>query len=261
MTSDLPDPRKGIYIFCSGRKGSGKSVVCRAWFDAYPFDRIIIDPTHDVAADLRQDGVPFTELRSGLDLPARLPAYRPGQPQTYVHSPDMGSETALDDMDRVVGLALGRDPTYLWVDEYGELTTAHQTPPNMRRVLHHGRHDHLSLCLACPRPVDVNPLGISQADLVYMFFTANPDDRARIAKNIGLDTAEVDDINREIGQQGAFWHMLHDHRQNVTSIMPPLPRARRGRPLPPIGMPGELVAASEADELTTATATARRRRK
>lgn len=253
-----PDPDKAFYVFASGKKGSGKSVVCRSWFEPYPNDRVVVDPTHDLAADFRRDGIEFTELRGGFDLPARLPAFDPRHPKTYVFSPDMGADTAFDDMDRVTGLALGRGPTLLWCDEYGQQTTGNKTGPNMRRALHHGRHDNLTLLLACPRPMDINGLAINQADLVYMFVTNNPDDRARIAKNIGIDVADIDQINEELKRQGAHWHMCYDDRVNRVEIRPPLPRPRPGlNPRPPVGDPIDLTAATDLDRHDSDTRRAR----
>jgi hypothetical protein len=247
-----PDPDKGVYIFSSGRKGSGKSVVCRYWFDDYPYDRLVIDVTHDLTADFRRDGVDFTELRGGLDMPARLPAHRPGQPRTYVYQPDMGNPAAVDDMDRVVGLGIDRGPTLIWCDEYGQQTTGSKSPPNIKRVLHHGRHDHLTMLFACPRPMDINPITIGQSDKVYTFQMANPDDRDRVAKNIGWAPKEFEEINAEIGRLNAanpgapYWHSMYDQQTNELWIMPPLPVRARGRR--PIGDPGELAAAAELDD-------------
>src|SRR5258708_2481215 len=68
----------------------------------------------------------------------------------------------------------------------------------MRRVLHHGRHHDLSLLLACPRPKDVNGLGIAQADLVVTGPTPNPYDRERIASEIGFDPAEFTADNKQL---------------------------------------------------------------
>lgn len=247
-----PDPDKGVYIFSSGRKGSGKSVVCRHWFDGYPYDRIVIDVTHDLTADFRRDGVEFDELRGGLDMPARLPAHRPGHPRTWVYQPDMGSTTAGDDMDRVVGLALDRGPTLIWCDEYGQQTSGNKTPPNMRRVLHHGRHDALTMLFACPRPMDINPITIGQSDMVYTFQMAHPADRERVANNIGWAPREFDEINGEIARLNAanpghpYWHSMYHQASNELWIMPPLPVRRRGRR--PIGDPAELAAAADLDE-------------
>lgn len=224
MTS--PDPRKGVYVFASGRKGSGKSVVCRAWFDQYPFDRIVVDPTHDVTADLRRDLVEF-EVLEAANIPARLPPHDPEHRRTWVFAPDMGAPTAIDDMDRVTGLALNRGPTLLWLDEYGTQTTASHTGPNLRRALHHGRHDGLTLLTACPRPKDINGLAVSQADRVYTFRTPHPADRDRISANIGMDPREFDAVNKELARRGDFWHTMYDARADELWIMPPLPPRRR----------------------------------
>lgn len=239
-----PDPHKGVYIFASGKKGSGKSVICRAWFDRYPFDRIVIDPTHDVRDDLRRDGVDFEELRADT-LPARLPPFDPEHPKTYVFCPDMGSPTALDDMDRVVGLALGRGPTCLWCDEYGTMTGPNMTGPNMRRALHHGRHDGLTLLLACPRPKNIDGLGISQADYVYTFRTRNPDDRDRIAKEIGMDPADFSAVNASLSARGRWWHTMYDDAEDQLWIMPPLPVGRRRDPGYPAAVAGDLTPQQE----------------
>lgn len=253
-----PDPYRGVFIFASGRKGSGKSVVCRAWADTYPFDKVIVDPTHDIRDDYRREGIEFEELKADA-LPARLPRFNPDQPRTYIFCPDMGSPTCVDDMDRVVGLALGRGPTLLWVDEFGTLTNGNKTPPNTRRVLHHGRHDQLTFLCACPRPMDIDGLAINQADLVYMFVTANPDDRQRIAKNIDRPVSEIEEVNAELKRRGDHWHALYKQPVDELWIMPPLPRPRRSERRR-VGHPGDLAAldqAAEADELARAAKDAR----
>jgi hypothetical protein len=256
---ELPDPDKGVYIFTSGRMNSGKSTVCRAWFDPYPYDRVVIDPTHDVRKDFRDEGVEFEELRGGPELPARLPKFDPQHPRTWVFCPDMGDPGAVDDMDRVVGLALGRGPTLLWSDEYGDQTTAHKTPPNMRRVLHHGRHDHLTFLVACPRPRDINGLAISQAHYVYTFRTPNTDDLEWIAKQIGYPPVTFQRINESLAPRGEHWHTMYDRLSDQLFIMPPLPKRRRGlNARVPVADVGELAPAIEADQLGADVRTARR---
>lgn len=231
-----PDADKGIYVFASGRKGSGKSVVCRKWFDRYPYDRVVIDVTHDLRADFRRDGIEFDELRDGDLLPARLPASKRGQPdykqRTWVYCPDAGAATAVDDMDRVAGLAIGRGPTLIWFDEYGTVTTGNKTPPNVRRILHHGRHDQLTALFACPRPMDIDGLAINQADLVYTFATANPDDRDRIAKNIGFDPKEFSEINASLPRLGKYYHTVYDQTADRLWIMDPMPMRKRSKVTP-----------------------------
>jgi hypothetical protein len=234
-----PDPRKSLYIFCSGKKNCGKSHVCRAWWDSYPFDKLVIDVTHDIRDDLRADGAQFTDLDPQV-LPARLPdpVDDDAAPRAWTVCPDMGSPSWEDDVDRAVGLCMrGKDnPTLLWVDEFGAVTSGNKTGPNMRRVLHHGRHHNLSLLLACPRPMDVDTLGISQADLVYTFRTPVVQDREKIAKNIGFEPREFDQVNAELPAIGEHAYTLYDARTDQLDIMPPLPPRRRGRnaypPLP-----------------------------
>lgn len=241
-----PDPRKSHWVFACGKKGSGKSYTCRHWFESYPYDRIVIDPTHDIRADLVRDGVQFRDLDAAA-LPVRLPADDEGRQQTWVFAPDMGSDTALDDMDRVVGLAFGRGPTLLWVDEFGRLTTAHRTPPNTRRLLHHGRHDDISLLLACPRPQDIDGLGISQADKVYVYRMPNPRDIERVANEVGTDPGELRAANSRLrGHE----HLMYDANADVLWLMPPLPKLRAGRNhYPPTAAAGDLAPELDREDI------------
>lgn len=233
-----PDPHKSYWIFCSGKKGSGKSRYCRAWFDAYPLDRVVIDPTGDIRRDLIADGVEFTELQHGM-LPVRLPEPPEGQDRvTLVFVPDMSAPDYVDEMDRVVGLCLtrGQRPVLLWIDEWGTLTTAHKTPPNTRIAVHQGRHHDLSLLLCCPRPQHVEPLGISQADAVATWRTPNIRDRDVIAGNIGFDPAAFSAVNRQLEGHA---YSLYDANEDILYVMPPLPPPRRSDIR---GLPQEMIA-------------------
>lgn len=229
-----PDPRKSTFMFACGKKGSGKSHWCREWWDAYPYDRLVIDPTGDVADDLAAEGQRFVRFDPQV-IPVRLPVPGEGEERvTCVYVPDMGSATALDDIDRVIGLAMrGRDKrAMLWIDEFGQVTRANKTPPNCRRALHQGRHHNLTLMLAAPRPIDVDPLGIAQADLVACFRMPNPADRRRVADNIGFPPAEFDTANAQLA---GHEYLLYDHEGDTLYHMPPLPPRRRGRNVyPPV---------------------------
>lgn len=222
---ETPDPRRSLYLFACGRKGEGKSVWCRAWFDQYPFDRIVIDPTGDVRADLTKDGVDFVAIDQHV-IPTSFPRSAEGHQVTLVYCPDMGDPDAADQMDRVVGLCLDSadHPVMLWVDEVGRLTTAHSTPPNTRRALHHGRHHALTLLGAAPRPMDIDPLFINQADLVAAFRLPNPTDRRRVADNIGFAPAEFDELNAGLATHE---YLLYVQAEDLLYVCPPLPRPGR----------------------------------
>lgn len=226
-----PDPRKAFYVFTTGKKGSGKSHYCRAWFDAYngQGDRLVIDPTGDLAGDLTDEGVPYQRLDPNA-LPARLPESADERDPfvTCVLVPDMGSATAQDDIDRAIGMALrGRDRhALLWIDEVGAVTSGAKTPPNMRRVLHQGRHHNLTVLMAGPRAMDVDPLCIAQADLVATFRQPQVYDRQRIADTIGYDRQEFDALNEQLtGHE----YTAYDATEDQMYVMPPLPPRRAGR--------------------------------
>jgi hypothetical protein len=224
-----PDPRRSYYVFAHGKKGSGKSHYSRAWFDSYPFDRMVIDVTGDISRDLRAENVEFQKLDASV-LPARLPP-GPDEQHPYVTAvlvPDMGSPTAMDDMDRAIGLTLRGDSRQclLWIDEIGSVCNGNKTPPNMRRVLHHGRHHNLTCLMAGPRTMDVDPLCIAQADLVASFRTPQVYDRQRVADTIGYPRDEYDQLN-----QGLSGHeyTAYDAVGDQMYVMPPLPPRRAGR--------------------------------
>lgn len=216
------DPAKGGHIFISGKKGQGKSVLARRLFDSYPYDRLVLDVTGDLTADFRRDGLPFKKLTPDA-MPLSFPRDPEGARSTVVLAPDMGSEgEAMEQMDRALGLALDNRRTLVWVDEVGALTRVGKTPPNLRRALHHGRHRQLFLLLCGPRPIDVDPLCISQADCVATFKTPNPRDRARIAENIGWPPAKFDQAVHALGTHEYLWFDSTDDSETIMH-MPPLP--------------------------------------
>ena len=228
---EQPDPRKAFYVFATGSKDSGKSYYCRAWFDAYPFDKLVIDPTHDVRKDFRREGIEFVDLGNGDALPTRFPvSHDENRPYvTAVFCPDMGAPTAMDDIDRAAGLLLRGSDNHgmLWLDEVGESTTGNKTPPNHRRILHHGRHDNLQLLAAGPRAMDIDPLFIAQADLDAIFDCVSVYDIDRVAKTIGYDPGELADLNKEWCTHHRYLLYVRSERQLYKC--PALPARRRGR--------------------------------
>lgn len=237
-----PDPRKSHFTFISGIKGSGKSEYARAEFYPYPFDRLVIDVTHDVTDQLRADGIPHHQLtlpvpgswpewmRDEADREVSIPgAHRPGQ-MTLVFRPDMGADDAFDDMDRALGLAMrsrhGDAPVLVWADEIGEICTAHRTGPAMKRALHHGRHYGLSLIMCGPRSKDVNPLCIGNCDKAVTFRMLSKYDREAIARNLGIDQDDFDDVNKSLVK---YEHMVWERDTEEITVYEPLPLWRPGR--------------------------------
>ncbi len=225
------DPRRASHVFICGRKGSGKSELAHLFWDSYPFDRLVIDPTGDV--DAGDDAKPLT-----TPLPTTWPAPLAGlvddgtggrrRRSTFRFHADPGSATYVDDMDRAAGLAFTHGRCLLWLDEVGELTTANATPSHMRRVLHQARHRKLSTLFCGPRPMDINPLTYSQADYVACFDLPAPADRRRIADVCGLQLGTLEDALAEATEveHGFIWW---DAVERELLIMPPLPRRAASR--------------------------------
>lgn len=239
----LMDPRRSNFISLFGKKGSGKSTLARRLFDAYPFDRAVVDWHRDVVSGA---GRPPDLVELHAPLPDRWPAggaavHLPGIEQrrtTIAFAPDSGRADYVDDMDRFVGLAYrhGSDlparPVCLWVDEIGELAPVGQTQPNMRRCLQLGRHRRMTLLMCGPRPINVDPMVLQQSDFVFVFTLPNPADRRRVADTIGWDPKEFDDAVLGLPKHG---YLRYDGEDLVE--FPPLPdgaSGARGGPVTPV---------------------------
>ena len=218
-----PDPHKPTQITVVGKKGSGKTELAFLLFDSYPFDRVVVDPNHDIK-------VPEDTEELEEPVPTRWPGEafagalsedgKPKKFKTFVYYPDFGSPYHLEETDRAVGLAYGHPRTCLFVDEAHEAAPANRTPPHMRRALRQGRHRKLTLILATPRPLTVDPLVISQADWVYVFKLPNPNDRKRVAENIGWDPKSFDEAVFALGE---YEYLRYDAARDDLAHFPPLP--------------------------------------
>ncbi len=243
------DPDRPIIVTCLGRKGSGKSVMGLLLFESYPYDRLVID----VAGDDGPLGDDFVELKGSLEeLPDRWPEHlRPheGRRMTIRYVPDLGSPTAINDMDHLVGVAYRRGRVCILVHEIHQLAPSNKTPPHTKRVYQMSRHRQISFIGCGPRPVTVDPLQLQQSDLVYLFDLPNPDDRKRVAETIGWNPKELDHYVAELGNHEFLLFDANTKRPDSDSEpdmrlvhYPPLPadtvavlKARRPKEVGPDG--------------------------
>lgn len=190
------DPARGVIITCVGKKRTGKSIMALLYFRSYPGDRIVID----VAGDDGPTGPEVIQLKGTVDeLPTRWPehlrrvddANRP-LPMTLRYVPDPGSPTVTEDMDACVGLAMSHGDCAVLVHEMGRLARSGRVPPHTLRLLQHNRHRRVTGIFAAPRTKTMDPLVVSQADLLYVFTLPSPYDRAMVAENIGWPPADFD---------------------------------------------------------------------
>lgn len=218
------EPGKSAFVFTAGKKGSGKSHLAYTIWDSYPYDRLVIDVTRDV----HRDWVGPLEVRHKVVTPESIPLVWPSsdldeegeRPAALVYHPDMGSPTAIDDIDRMIGVALSKHHVCVWIDEIGAVTKASSTPPNLARLLHYGRHTHTSAIMCGPRPKNIDPLCVAQADYLGIFRLNNRADRQRICENADIPLDEYDHANAGLGDYEYLWY---DARADTMTHMPPLP--------------------------------------
>ena len=191
----------GRIIFCCGKKKSGKSILAKMIATSYPGDLLVVD----VAGNDGPMGPDVITVRGTVDtLPTTWPEERrpdDGRRMILRYVPDTGSKTAREDVDHMVGLIRdqanrrykkGRTGACLLIHEIGIVAPKNRTAPHMMRVLMQNRHDHLTVIAAGPRPKEIDPLVLAQADIVYIFETRNPDDRKRLADAVGWDPKDID---------------------------------------------------------------------
>lgn len=221
------DPTREFIISAFGRKRAGKTWFTRRLFDSYPFDKLCID--------VNGEADPTCEVEKiTAPLPTKWPAVRPGLPgehrpkyRALYYRADPGSDTYDDDLDRAVGLALNPADrhTLVWCGEIGEfMPTANRTRPHMRRLLMQNRHYAASVLFDGPRPVNVNPLVLTQSDYVAIYDLPNPNDRDRVAETIGFKPQLFDAECDETFRRGPHWFLLWDAEQHVLYRCPPLPK-------------------------------------
>lgn len=215
------DPSAAAIVGCFGRKGSGKSIMAMVYLRSWPYDAVVIDVAGDdgpTPHPLGEGTHDVFDLHGTVDeLPRKWPEEKrhEGRPMILRYVPDAGSETELQDMDAMTGLAYTHSdnprPCMLVVHEIGRVAPANRTPPNMRRVLNHSRHRTLTVVLCGPRPQTVDPLVLAQCDVVYVFELQNPADRRRIAESIGWNPQDFD---AQVDDLGRHEYLRHDARMD-----------------------------------------------
>jgi hypothetical protein len=217
------DPDRSNIILCIGRKGSGKSHAAESLWHSYPHDALVVDVTGDAhPAGVETISAPLPERfpHAMADTDGTVPVKK----LRWV--PDPGSPTYRDDLDRAVGMVLQpRDKKALiWVDDAGELTTGAYTGPHTRRLLMMSRHHDASAIFTTPRPKNIDPLMLAQADYVFVFDLPSVLDRQRVAETIGYPSKRFSDELDATRRRGEHYFLLWSAREAKLYRCPPLPR-------------------------------------
>lgn len=213
------DPRRSHQVAIFGRKGSGKSVLARYLWRSYPRDRALIDYAHDFLGKKLPDDIETIDP----PFPTRW-VPDPEQRQSIRYAPDHGDPLLIDNLDRCVGLAFRHGHCLLTVEEIGLVAPVGMSPkdnPNMRRLLNMGRHQALDCIFTGPRPMNVEPLVIGNADYLAVFQLPNPADVKKIADTAGIDPVELAAAVADLGEHDFLWL---DQRERTITRCPPLPQ-------------------------------------
>lgn len=211
----LADPAKSNFIFICGKKGSGKSSLAWCYFLSYPFARVVIDITGDIG--MREGWIDITD-----EIPLR---WTFDKNATLYFRPDPGSPNYITEMDQVVGLAFQHGKTIVWVDEFEDLAPVHKTPPWTKRAERQGRHKDLSVIFCSIRPKGIDPLALSQADIVAIFELPGDDDRDRIATECHIKRAELDAALDQLHEHEFLLYLAHNPPGERLFICPALPKS------------------------------------
>ncbi len=200
------DPDAGRILDFLGKKGSGKSVYAMWFAMNFPYDLVVIDVAGDDGPD-GPDVVTFSGTLGDGTIPETWPEHRRlhddrGNPIRMIvrYIPDPGSETFLQDMDAVVGLAMKHGRCGLLIHEIGVAAPANRTQANMRRFLMANRHRSVTGFLCGPRAMAMDTLVLAQADLIFTFEMKGVADRQRIAESIGWNVKEYSEAVHQLGK-------------------------------------------------------------
>jgi hypothetical protein len=248
MTDTAPDlqldPDKGAYVASFGPKGTGKSELNRRLFMSYPYDGLLIDHTGDVDPEhhfteplppallaiarrlrVEKDAEPPSPdaFKEEIDAAWRDPE-APGRRRKFRYVPNTLADDWLERQDLVVGLAYIHGLTDIFHDEVNHDAPAGQTPRWTRTCLHMGRHRQLSEGMAGPRPSGIDPLVVSQADVVTIHGPLHERDVARLAAQFHMSTAE---LVRLISELEIFGYLAFFPAAREIQVRPALPPPSR----------------------------------
>lgn len=204
----LPQINLNDRVAIFGTTGSGKSVLAHALYRSIPdgWWKIIIDVT---------DSINEPEALTFFD-PLKIP-WEKSYNLRFV--PDI-----TDSMDvQISELFLSvyeHGICWFWLDEANEISDAHKTAFGFRKILLQGRKAYIGGSSLSPRPKDISKSIITQAQYIAIFALVDSDDRATVAKNIGMSPAEFDD---EMSQLDEYGFLFYDVRNRTLYQVPPIP--------------------------------------
>lgn len=215
LEPDMLDPDRANFVAIFGRKGSGKSVRARDFFEHWPGPAMVIDVIGDVAP-IGPDGRPVAKT---TEPPERWPTHEVHGRTELVPRvwfvPSTMDPAWLEKVDVAIGLCHRTPYSLLWLDEVHLLLPVHTTKASMpaaRNALITGRHTPMSILACGPRPRDIDRLVLQQADHVIVYHLPSVEDRETIAGNVGWDRHDFHGRHAELGRHEYLWVNVAEHR-------------------------------------------------
>lgn len=241
------NPLKGSYISSFGPKGTGKSELNTRFLISYPYNGLLMDLTgdvdpnhefsqpltpalHSLAGELAQMDEPSLDSMFDFQKRVREAWTQNGELKyaKYRLEPSYLSKNWLEQSDAYVGLAYLRGYTFIMLDEIGDEAPAQRTPRWTRQALRVGRHEGLSLGMAGPRPKNIDPNVLNQADLVSVHGQLHPNDVDTMAQHLHLSTKQLGELIQELYREDrdgveVCSYLVYVRRTNEIILLPPLP--------------------------------------
>lgn len=219
------DRAKPWVISAFGTKGSGKSVFSRSIYLSWPGDKVCIDVNGNAGPGEDAERVSIEDARAGKWPDRPLQLGERSRPRNLHYRANPMSATYREDLDRALGMALfpQQRPVLVWAGEVGELMPNGRPGPHARQLLMQNRHHHTAVLFDGPRPVYVDPLVISQADLVAVYRLPNPADRKRVADEFGCAPKRFEAFAMETWRRDKHAFVLCDKENDTLWSCPPLP--------------------------------------
>jgi hypothetical protein len=167
-----------------GAPGCGKSHQLKLLLRSRTLPRVFI---WDPQAEYGAFGANVDRLSIVIDR-SKAPAF------SIVYRPSSDLVIAKKQFSAFCKIAYARGRCLVLVDELADVTLPAWSPPGWGMVIRKGRHQHMEVFAAAPRPTEVDSRIFSVATVIRTGRLNGKSDRVKLADVMGIDRAEIADL-------------------------------------------------------------------